>query len=250
MTLIVTALAVLLNATARADSWVTLKNCRLDAQAYGDGDSFHIRSKSEGHIIRLYFVDCPETDASFPGRVAEQAVHWGLTPAQTIQLGQKAATFSREILNRPFTVVTRFEDARGQSAEPRYFGFVFPEGTKKDLAELLAGNGFARVYGASAWCPGGRDVPTEWRHLHELEAVAKARRLGGWSNAARQSSAPRVNLNTATQQELERLPKIGKILAARIIDSRPYGRVEDLTRVKGIKASTVSAIANLVCVKQ
>lgn len=47
-----------------------------------------------------------------------------------------------------------------------------------------------------------------------------------------------INLNTATQAELELLPGVGPALAKRIIEDRtvrgPYRRVEDLDRVKGI----------------
>lgn len=236
-------------APVRADEWTTLRNCRLEAEAYGDGDSFHIRSGSNEHIIRLYFVDCPETDESFPSRVKEQASYWNLTPSKTIALGQKATAFSRKMLTRPFTVVTRFEDARGNSFEPRYFGFVIPDASAKDLAESLVGNGLARVYGAPARRPGGRHVEAEWRHLKRLENTAKVQRLGGWSASVRGTNTSSINLNTATQKELESLPNIGKVLAARIIQSRPYSRVEDLARVKGIKESTISSIANLVSVQ-
>ncbi|HEY5895253.1 MAG TPA: helix-hairpin-helix domain-containing protein [Chthoniobacterales bacterium] len=247
----VAALAALLLAiSVRADEWTTLRNCQLNTEAYGDGDSFHIRSGSNEHIVRLYFVDCPETNGAFPGRIAQQAAHWGLTPPETIQLGQKATTFSRKALARPFTVVTRFEDARGNSGEPRYFGFVIPEASTKDLAELLTVNGLARVYGASARRPGGRDVPEQWQQLHRLENEAKAHCVGGWSASVREQKPPCINLNVATQEELESLPGIGKVLAARIIQSRPYSQVQDLERVKGIKKSTLSTIADLVCVKE
>ena len=44
----------------------------------------------------------------------------------------------------------------------------------------------------------------------------------------------RVDLNTASQQELEALPGIGPTIARRIIEGRPYRTVDDLLRVKGI----------------
>jgi competence ComEA-like helix-hairpin-helix protein len=53
------------------------------------------------------------------------------------------------------------------------------------------------------------------------------------------SSAPRegslvVNINDATQAELETVPGIGPSIAARIITGRPYESVDDLLRVSGI----------------
>jgi hypothetical protein len=44
----------------------------------------------------------------------------------------------------------------------------------------------------------------------------------------------RINVNTATQAELEALPGIGPVIAQRIMAGRPYRSVDDLDRVKGI----------------
>lgn len=56
----------------------------------------------------------------------------------------------------------------------------------------------------------------------------------------------RVNLNSASQEQLEALPKIGPALAGRILQGRPYRSLADLDRVKGIGPSTLSALAPLV----
>ncbi|HZK55260.1 MAG TPA: helix-hairpin-helix domain-containing protein, partial [Desulfosporosinus sp.] len=51
-----------------------------------------------------------------------------------------------------------------------------------------------------------------------------------------QTYAPRdspVNINTASPQALESLPGIGKVLAKRIIQGRPYSDVREIDRVKG-----------------
>ena len=50
--------------------------------------------------------------------------------------------------------------------------------------------------------------------------------------------APLVNLNTATQRELEDLPGIGAATAARIVEYRqkkgPFKKIEELMNVQGI----------------
>ncbi len=43
-----------------------------------------------------------------------------------------------------------------------------------------------------------------------------------------------IDLNTATQAELETLPGIGPVLAKRLISARPFADLEDFKRVPGI----------------
>ncbi len=62
----------------------------------------------------------------------------------------------------------------------------------------------------------------------------------------------RINLNTATQKELEALPGIGKVLAGQIIEQRqtqPFKNVEDLDKVPGIGPKRLEAVRNLVTVE-
>ncbi|EYB68743.1 hypothetical protein DEIPH_ctg017orf0083 [Deinococcus phoenicis] len=56
----------------------------------------------------------------------------------------------------------------------------------------------------------------------------------------------RVDLNSASLEQLEALPKVGPALAARIVAGRPYRSLADLDRVKGIGASTLAALTPLV----
>lgn len=60
----------------------------------------------------------------------------------------------------------------------------------------------------------------------------------------------RVNINRASQPELESLPGIGPVLAERIIEHRttngPFTTVDQLTEVDGISASLVEEIRSLV----
>jgi hypothetical protein len=48
-----------------------------------------------------------------------------------------------------------------------------------------------------------------------------------------------VDINLATQAELCALPGVGAVLAERIIAARPFGQVDDLTRVRGITLTQV-----------
>ena len=54
--------------------------------------------------------------------------------------------------------------------------------------------------------------------------------------------AEKIDLNSASQEALESLPGIGKVLAARIIEGRPYDDLWALNRVKGIGPKTIQGL--------
>jgi competence protein ComEA len=59
----------------------------------------------------------------------------------------------------------------------------------------------------------------------------------------------RLNINTATEAELEALSGVGPIIARRILEGRPYRTVENLERVKGLGKKRLDEIRSLVTVK-
>ncbi len=66
--------------------------------------------------------------------------------------------------------------------------------------------------------------------------------------AARQAPA-KLDINSAFQVELEKLPGISRPLAKKIIANRPYRAVEDLKRV-GVPSDTIEKIRPLVVVDE
>jgi competence protein ComEA len=65
--------------------------------------------------------------------------------------------------------------------------------------------------------------------------------------------SPRLDLNRATREELERLPGIGPALAARIVEHRerhgPFRRAEHLLVVRGISERRFRELRHLVKVE-
>jgi len=163
---------------AAAESWQVLKNCRLLTNQANDADSFHVSASGKEYLFRLYFVDAAETDVSVLGRVKDQARYFGITPKQTVLLGNIARRFTREKLARPFTVRTCLQDAMGRSRMQRFYAFI--ETADGDLAELLVANGLARVFGSAATPVGLNSPELEWQKLKRLEREAQVQKVGGW----------------------------------------------------------------------
>ena len=57
-----------------------------------------------------------------------------------------------------------------------------------------------------------------------------------------------MNINTASKEQLDALPEIGPVKAQTIIDGRPYKKIEDIMKVKGIKQGTFDKIRDHITV--
>ncbi len=64
-----------------------------------------------------------------------------------------------------------------------------------------------------------------------------------------QPGESRVNVNTASEAELQRLPKVGPVTAKAIVAARPFKSVDDLDRVKGIGKKTLDSLRPFVTVE-
>ena len=265
-------LTVSVRASGKASSaWEVLEGCHLVSTPINDGDSFKVRHKDQTFIVRLYFVDCPETYGTYMDRVRDQARYFSIPEADVMAAGKVATAFTKKFLRGEFTVVTRWTDARG-GKEPRFFALV----GKNDqmLCSELIRNGFARIYGmpTKGNCPDGVSPSAYLSQLKQYERAAQASMIGIWSDATRSlqlaglnqldanvegngtSKKPTVNtsaaattgsrtskliLNTASAAELETLPGIGPALASYIIAARPISAIDDLLEIPGITLSKI-----------
>jgi DNA uptake protein ComE-like DNA-binding protein len=242
------------NVRGKEKDWITLDNCQLISNKANDGDSFHVRANDTEYLIRLYFVDAPETASVGPARLIEQAEYFGVSVPQVIEIGLDAKKFVDAKLSEPFTVVTRLAGGLGRSKVQRIYGFVRTK--EGDLGEQLIANGLARIHGTTAAPPSDANSAAERQKLEELESEAKRRKVGGWGisgqvpTVASRTPQPsgstalphaketptfgNIDINTATEKELTTVPGIGHVMAARIIAARPFRSADDLRRVSGI----------------
>jgi len=191
-----------------ADEWQTLRNCRLVPNEWNDGDSFHVIHQGQEYIFRLYFADTPESEDSLPERVAEQAEHFGITPTQSVQAGISAKKETARFLDAPFTVITRFQAAPGRSKMTRFYAFVMPAPTRKDLASLLIEAGMARSFGTVA----KNDLGLDRQHYDMLEGRARRQGLGFYSKKNLSVETPKASntLPAPASQEVEPVDVISK----------------------------------------
>ncbi len=247
-------------------------NTRLVNNLANDGDSFFVEFDEKSFHVRLYFVDCPETSIgskSDARRVREQTRYFGLShAARIIHFGNEAKTFVERILTKPFTVHTAFASALGRSAKGRVYGFITTS-DGDDLASVLVKNGFARTHGIGRKTPNGIPRNEMIERLRDLETSAMLKRIGIWSESdpdriaefraeqrsedqelkelqsqVEKAKSPQglLDLNTATEKELQTIKGIGPVIAGRIIAGRPYKTVDDLIKVKGIGSKKLEKI--------
>ena len=68
------------------------------------------------------------------------------------------------------------------------------------------------------------------------------------SDTASGKAEGKININTASQSEIETLPGIGPSKAQGIIENRPYDSIEEIQKVPGIGEGTFKKIKDLITV--
>jgi competence protein ComEA len=67
--------------------------------------------------------------------------------------------------------------------------------------------------------------------------------------ATKLAPGEKVNINTSPKEDLDKLPGIGPVKAQAIIAGRPFEKIEDIMKVKGIKEGEFGKIKDLITVK-
>ncbi|MBP5786299.1 MAG: thermonuclease family protein [Kiritimatiellae bacterium] len=198
--LLVAALAVPPQANASGKKWRTYVDCEYRPSSGNDGDSFHVdcmklqngrevkeikTEKARHKLLRLYYVDTPETAKDLGSRIEEQQAYWSLPDAASVlRYGKEAELFTEHFLARPFTVYTKLDDALGRSKLGREYALVV-NNAGFELALSLVRNGLARVYGMKEDLSDLDDykkTKAAWEHtLAAAENAARNERRGCWA---------------------------------------------------------------------
>lgn len=170
---------------APAIAWVELQKPALAPSSENDGDSFLIRhGGGTEHILRLYFVDCPEKRRHQfnRARLADQGAYFGgLAESDTVRLGREARQFALDLLaKQPFQVFTRWEPVYESRRHYAHIRITLPDGQERWLAELLVEAGLARIHTKGTDLPGGARRGAFEYHLRRLESAARLAGRGGW----------------------------------------------------------------------
>lgn len=69
---------------------------------------------------------------------------------------------------------------------------------------------------------------------------------GSVGQIAGESASQLININTASESELDKLPGVGPVTAGKIIASRPYNAPEDLLTKKVVSSSTYEKLKDFI----
>jgi competence protein ComEA len=89
------------------------------------------------------------------------------------------------------------------------------------------------------------DSPTEAPAAPPPPRVVRGARPEGPSEPKKPPPGAKIDLNTASRDELQKLPGVGPTLSARIVEARherPFRSVDELRRVKGIGVKTLERV--------
>ena len=189
------ALLFTVPAMSTAGKWRVYNNAELLHNDFNDGDSFHVMCNNRHYIFRLYFVDTPETSATYKIRVKKQADYFGITVKDVLKTGTIAARFTNRLLSgKKFTVYTKKEDARGNSRRKRYFAMV--KIGDQWLSALLVDAGLARIYGMHTDLPEkGKSAGKYIARLKTKEKEAEKLHKGAWRYQQKESGSLRDKWN-------------------------------------------------------
>lgn len=87
---------------------------------------------------------------------------------------------------------------------------------------------------------------TENSRILRYDATEVERTNTEVDTSLQKTSQSLININTATSTELETLPGVGPVTAAKIIDNRPYTSIEELRDKNAVGESVYGSISDMI----
>ncbi|HXM77589.1 MAG TPA: helix-hairpin-helix domain-containing protein [Thermoanaerobaculia bacterium] len=189
----------------------------------------NVRRKTSTAILALAFLLALAPERATAASKSKVDIN-SASQAELEALPGVGATTARKIIGgRPYRTVGDLSKA-GVSAS-----------TIQKISGLVT---VGRAPAASAPAPVREPRPKVDAPESRTKASPSSRAAPGGSSS---SSSSLVDLNRASQKELEALPGVGAVTARKIIAGRPYSSVGDLSSA-GVSASTIGKISPLVTV--
>jgi competence protein ComEA len=155
--------------------------------------------------------------------------------------GVGAATAKKIIAGRPYKSVDELSKA---GIKPKAIDAMKPFVTVGN-AQAASVTATAKKAADKVTAP----VSTATTDLSNVTKKVKTTDKSASTAAAKLAPGTKININTADQAVIEKLPEIGPVKAKAIIAGRPYKSIEDVMKISGIKEKTFGAIKDCITVQ-
>ena len=166
--------------------------------------------------------------------------------------GVGPATAKKIIENRPYKSVDELSKA-GVPAKTiqdlKPFVTVGPAAPKPAKKVEKAAVKSAEVTEKAAKTEKTKPAKEKAASAEKAKAPAAEKAKAAEKAAPKLAPGQKVNINTATKEQLEALPEIGPAKAQAIIEGRPFQKPEDIMKVKGIKEKSFNKLKEFITVK-
>lgn len=203
---------------------IFIVNSKDQGMDFGSYDSVGVGGGEEDKKEANIFVE-------ISGAVENPGVHELVYKSRIVDLVKVAGGFnkdaSEEWISRYVNLSKELSDSQKIYVPYKWDVLGLTEGTKKnDLITLV------KPY---------TEISTE-----VVVAANSASVEQGITSENSSSSSSKLNINTASQEDIDDLPGIGPVYAARFIENRPYDDLENLKEKSGVSESVIEKIKDLV----